>query len=148
MANLKFLNSTQALADLDYFIKAMNIEIANKYGAGVRKWLTIGGSYPGALSAWFKSEYTSADAAWSSSGVIKAIEDYQQYDMNTYYSTMRSGQACTDMIDKIVTYVDQALRGQLTPDEAQYVRDTLNIPDDLDNGDYMYYLADVFAGKI
>jgi hypothetical protein len=52
------------------------------------------------------------------------------------------------MISKIVGYVDQALRGQLTPDEAQYVRDTLNIPDDLDNGDYMYYLADVFAGKI
>jgi hypothetical protein len=69
----------------------MDQQIVSKFGGQPRKWVTIGGSYPGALSAWFKSEYTSADAAWSSSGVIKAIEDYQQYDMNTYYSTMRSG---------------------------------------------------------
>ncbi len=71
--NLKYLNSSQALADIDYFIKSMNQDIEIKYGTGVHKWLTIGGSYPGALSAWFKSQYTSAAAAWSSSGVINII---------------------------------------------------------------------------
>ena len=74
--NLKYLNSTQALADIDYFIKGMDVSIRNKYGPGVHKWLTIGGSYPGALSAWFKSHFTTATAAWSSSGVINIIRDY------------------------------------------------------------------------
>ena len=71
--NLKYLNSTYALADIDYFIKNKTVEINNIYGKGNRKWMTIGGSYPGALSAWFKSKFTSADVAWSSSGVIEAI---------------------------------------------------------------------------
>jgi hypothetical protein len=51
----------------------LNSHIADVYGSGIHKWLTIGGSYPGALSAWFKSLYNSADAAWSSSGVINVI---------------------------------------------------------------------------
>ena len=76
VSNLKYLNSSQALADLDFFIKSMNQDIAAKYGSGVHKWRTVGGSYPGALSAWFKSQYTSASAAWSSSGVINIIQDY------------------------------------------------------------------------
>jgi hypothetical protein len=36
-----------------------------------RQWFFIGGSYPGALSAWFRSRYPNlAVASWSSSGVI------------------------------------------------------------------------------
>jgi len=65
------------------------------YGSGVRKWLTIGGSYPGALSAWFKSQYPlTADAAWSSSGVIHAIRNYSDYDLDIYRATSRSGNGC------------------------------------------------------
>lgn len=82
--NLKYLNSSQALADLDYFIKVLNKHIGDVYGAGIHKWLTIGGSYPGALSAWFKSLYTSADAAWSSSGVINVIQNYSMYDFDLF----------------------------------------------------------------
>lgn len=40
-------------------------------------WITVGGSYPGALSAWFKTLYPNhAVGAWSSSAVINAIEDF------------------------------------------------------------------------
>jgi len=40
-------------------------------------WVVIGGSYPGALSAWFKSKYPkAARASWSSSGVIHVIKDF------------------------------------------------------------------------
>jgi len=51
--------------------------------------VTVGGSYPGALSAWFKSKYpTHAVAAWASSGVIHAIEDYTNYDLDVYNTTL------------------------------------------------------------
>jgi len=69
--NLKWQNVTQALADINHFIETQNKAMN---GSGVTKnpdWVVIGGSYPGALSAWFKSKYPlAAKAAWSSSGVI------------------------------------------------------------------------------
>ena len=147
--NLKYLNSTQALADLDYFIKTKKAEISDKYGAGVRKVVTIGGSYPGALSAWFKSQYpTTADAAWSSSGVIKAIRNFTDYDLDIYTATGRSGSLCSIQIKAIVDYMDQVLKNNLPQEKVKYVKNLFNITDDLDNGDFMYYFADIFAGKV
>jgi len=121
VSNLQYLNSTQALADLDYFIKNKTAEINSKYGAGVRKWLTIGGSYPGALSAWFKSQYTSAAAAWSSSGVIHAIQNYEMYDFDLYKATSRSGPNCPAFVKAVTTYIEQAISGNLTDKDKEYV---------------------------
>ena len=46
-----------------------------------RPWITIGGSYPGALSAWFRLKYPHLTiGAWASSAVIDAIEDFTQFD--------------------------------------------------------------------
>jgi hypothetical protein len=147
--NLKYLNSKQALADLDFFIKNRTNEIFNKYGSGVHKVLTIGGSYPGALSAWFKSQFpTTADAAWSSSGVIQAIRNYSDYDLDIYTATSRSSVACANQIKAIIDYIDQALKGNLPADKVAYVKQLFGIPADLDNGDFSYYLADIFSGKI
>lgn len=45
------------------------------------KWMSVGGSYPGALSAW--TRFYNQDlitASWSSSGVIHAISDFSDYD--------------------------------------------------------------------
>ena len=64
LENFRYLNSEQALADLAYFIGEMNPEQKNEV-------LVIGGSYPGALSAWFRSRYPHLTAgSWSSSGVV------------------------------------------------------------------------------
>ena len=48
--NLKYLTSQQALADIASFIDALNDSLNRK-----ADWIVIGGSYPGALAAWFKS---------------------------------------------------------------------------------------------
>lgn len=51
-------------------------------------WLLNAGSYPGALVAWFKNLYPNhARAVWSSSGVINAIEEFVDYDMDVYLKT-------------------------------------------------------------
>ena len=63
-----------------------------KFNIGNNPWISVGGSYPGALSAWFKASYNSAVyGAWASSGVINAIEDFQDYDLDIYKSTLKSG---------------------------------------------------------
>ena len=47
--------------------------------------ITIGGSYPGALSAWFKVMYPwLVDIAYSSSGVIEPIKWFKDFDQNVY----------------------------------------------------------------
>lgn len=53
-ANLKYLSSEQGLADLATFRVAM----AKQYGlTDDNKWILFGGSYPGALAAWFRYKY-------------------------------------------------------------------------------------------
>ena len=86
----------------------MNEEIyQNHGGAEKRKWVTVGGSYPGALSAWFKSKYPDhAVVGWSSSGVIHAIQDYDDYDFDIYNSTLKSGEDCPNTIKSLTEYVD------------------------------------------
>ena len=52
--NLKYLSSEQALADLATFRAAMVEQFALSEN---NKWISFGGSYPGALSAWFRYKY-------------------------------------------------------------------------------------------
>jgi hypothetical protein len=65
-------------------------------GAGAdKKTLVIGGSYPGALSAWFRVHYPQiAFASWSSSGVVQPIVDFWQFDNQVYNSSFKSGEEC------------------------------------------------------
>ena len=72
--NLKWLSSKQALADMADFIKFTNAWVKTAFGGDDRKWVVVGGSYPGAMAAWFKALYPDlAIASWSSSGVVNAI---------------------------------------------------------------------------
>jgi hypothetical protein len=87
LANLKFLNVHQALDDLAYFLNW--IRSNNKYGVTAKNpWYTVGGSYPGALSAWFRYKYPHLTvAALASSAVVNARADYPEFDGQIYAST-------------------------------------------------------------
>lgn len=62
---LRFLTVEQALADLKAFIAMVD---ASEGEGG--PWVAFGGSYPGALSSWFRGLYPNATiASLSSSGV-------------------------------------------------------------------------------
>lgn len=92
--NFEYLNVDQALADVAYFIDNQNKKLGYK-----ADWIVIGGSYPGALSAWFKSQYPDhAVGAWSSSGVIKAIKDFAAFDLDIFTRVDQSGPKCTNAI--------------------------------------------------
>jgi serine protease 16 len=51
LTSLEKLSSQQAMSDLAYFLGKMNEDNPD------RETIVIGGSYPGALSAWFRSKY-------------------------------------------------------------------------------------------
>ena len=66
--SLQYLSSQQALSDLAYLIGSLN-EKDNEV-------LVIGGSYPGAMSAWFRERYPHITiGSWSSSGVVQPMVD-------------------------------------------------------------------------
>jgi serine protease 16 len=79
--NLKYLTVNNALADIAYFLTWINEDLIERYGGEKRKTIVIGGSYPGALAAWFRYKYPHiADGALASSAVIWADEDMFSYD--------------------------------------------------------------------
>lgn len=72
--NLKYLSSEQALADLAFFITAMNKKYNLKENI---KWIAFGGSYPGSLAAWLREKYPHlVHGAISSSGPLLAKVDF------------------------------------------------------------------------
>jgi len=92
VANLRYLSSNQALADLATFIEyisgytpdrndqSSSPPLKLKASARRSKWVSFGGSYPGALSGWLKLKYPQAVAgAISSSGPYFAEDNFEQY---------------------------------------------------------------------
>lgn len=51
--NLKYLTINNALADIAFVIDQIQTNLTKITKGERRKVITIGGSYPGALSAWF-----------------------------------------------------------------------------------------------
>ena len=89
--NLQFLTAEQALRDLAYFLTKMSkaglYRITSK-----NPWITIGGSYPGAMAAWFRNKYPHLTiGSISSSGVVLAVEDFKMFDEQIYLSAIKSG---------------------------------------------------------
>ncbi len=71
--NLKYLNSEQALSDLATFIQFIRKNKLYNVDKDT-KWVIVGGSYAGAMAAWFRSKYPHLSAgAIGSSGVVLAV---------------------------------------------------------------------------
>ena len=97
------------------------------------------------MSAWFKSYFPNqAVAAWSSSGVILPIRNFYDFDRDIYESTLRSGPDCPNAIQNITFYIEKAITGQLTQQDKEIVENAFD-SQGIDNGDLMWYLADVFT---
>jgi len=139
------LNTTQALADtaafIDYF-KANNDVSQNQ-------WLIIGGSYPGAFVAWFKNRYPDhVAAAWSSSGVINAIEEYTEYDMDLYLQTQKNLGGCNIEIADVTNDIESVLLHNSTADK-QKMMEMFGVTNfDIDHLDFMSFVSDIWAGGV
>ncbi|XP_005092642.2 putative serine protease K12H4.7 [Aplysia californica] len=93
--NLQFLSSEQALADLANFLTWQRKQL------GGPKIIVFGGSYAGALAAWFRYKYPHiAHGAVASSGPVLAKVDFLEY-MEVVDASLRTYDgrgACNDAI--------------------------------------------------
>lgn len=76
--NYGYLTVEQALADLNRFTGFIKTDIV---GRPDLRFFGFGGSYPGALAAWYRVLYPEATVGTlSSSGVVNAILDFPEFD--------------------------------------------------------------------
>ncbi len=85
--NLKYLTFENAIEDLANFQRyVMN----NRKLTG--KWISIGGSYAGALSAYYRLKHPElVKGAWASSAPVQAKENLEEFD---YFTAKRLGSTC------------------------------------------------------
>uniref|UniRef100_A0A4W3KCS1 Serine protease 59, putative n=1 Tax=Callorhinchus milii TaxID=7868 RepID=A0A4W3KCS1_CALMI len=75
-ANLHYLRSSQALADLAHFRNMMGV----KMNLTLNKWIAFGGSYPGTLAAWFRLKYPHlVYGAVATSAPMRAVINFTEY---------------------------------------------------------------------
>ncbi|GMT34465.1 hypothetical protein PFISCL1PPCAC_25762, partial [Pristionchus fissidentatus] len=108
--SLRLLTMEQALADLAYFVQSMN----KKYSYANPKWITFGGSYPGALSALFRSRYPelTAGAVASSAPINFKLDFYDYADvvqkvLSQTEITNKDNLRCDELVRKAISQMQQ-----------------------------------------
>jgi hypothetical protein len=101
--NMKYLSSKQALADIAAFIPAMNTKFNLP---STTKWVTFGGSYSGALSAWFRLKYPNlVVGAVGSSGPVQAKVNFVEYFEVVQQSLRTYSADCADAVQEGFTQI-------------------------------------------
>lgn len=134
--NLPLLSSRQALEDLVAFLDFIDGQLVANYSlpAGtVSKRVVVGGSYPGALSAWLRIKYPHAVAgSLASSGVVNAYWAMPQFDEQV---AAASGPVCAAALRNVTATIEASL-----PDiKSQFGASALS------DEDFLFMVADAGA---
>jgi len=105
------------------------------------RWVVVGGSYAGALSAWLKVTYPKRFvASWSSSGVVNPRFDFTSYDGHIAQVLPKD---CEDAIRVVQNDFDQWWKN----DEAG-LKALFGTPDYFTKHDMAWMLGDSFTGPV
>jgi len=105
--SLRYLSSDQALADMAYFIENWAPENITLPEKSSRRWISVGGSYPGNLAAWMRLKYPNlVFAAYSSSAPVRAKYDYFEYDLAVGDAL---GEDCATSVATAIEYIDAVM---------------------------------------
>lgn len=149
LKNLQFLSSHQALSDLASFHEAMTRQFELPTPT---KWVCFGGSYPGALSAWFRIKFPHlVVGAVSSSSPVKALLDFNGYNHVVAESLedplVGGSQKCLNGVKSAFKAVDKLIEdGQLGKLSLEFISCKPILTDALDLYAFVSNLADVFMG--
>lgn len=133
--NMKYLSADEALADLDAFQAWVTNE---KKLTG--EWISVGGSYSGALSAYYRLTYSKKIAgALASSGPVEAKAAFEEYDFQV--ATVIP-EACRATIQRVTAEVERDLRQKDTREAVKKLFGSAEVKDDVD---FLYIIADMAA---
>ncbi|CAK7228507.1 hypothetical protein SCUCBS95973_006904 [Sporothrix curviconia] len=108
---MQYLDLPQAMMDITYFAKNVSFDLGSNLGTSDNSdnapWVLVGGSYPGALTAWINQKEPGVFYAYhSSSGVVETITDFY-----TYFEPVEEALPanCSADVRAVVQYVDHVL---------------------------------------
>nr|XP_020442276.1 thymus-specific serine protease-like isoform X1 [Monopterus albus]XP_020442287.1 thymus-specific serine protease-like isoform X1 [Monopterus albus]XP_020442296.1 thymus-specific serine protease-like isoform X1 [Monopterus albus] len=148
--NLAYLSSQQALTDLavfhQYISQTFNLSRRNT-------WISFGGSYSGALSAWFRGKFPHlVYGAVASSAPVEAKLDFSAYNnivgLSLTNEAVGGSEKCLASVQEAFAAVEGALMGG---NASQLAKDfgCCQIPKDLnDQIELMENLADIVMGTV
>lgn len=136
--NLKFLSMNQAIEDLASFQRYAQVQFGMK-----GKWITVGGSYPGELSAFYRLKHPELVAgALASSAPVIAKDDFFEYDRHV---AKVAGVDCLKAIQAAVLDTEAKLK---SPSSALAVKKLFKAEMIRNDTDFLYVLADMAAVAI
>ncbi|RYR36923.1 hypothetical protein Ahy_A09g041871 isoform B [Arachis hypogaea] len=98
-------------------------------------WFFFGGSYSGALSAWFRLKYPHLTCgSLASSAVVQAVFDFTEFDQQIGES---AGPECKAVLQETTQLIEQKLAINGRSLKASFGAADLDI-----DGDFMYFVAD------
>lgn len=108
-------------------------------------WIAIGGSYPGALSAWYRYKYPHLTiGAIASSAVINAFAYYPQFDEQMYISANKSGDYCWKAINDTSARVEAILKTAEGPAFKEQFKGAQKLSD----AEFLFFWSDGIVEKI
>ena len=138
LENLRYLSMDQAIEDLAYFQKFLQQKL---HLSG--KWIVVGGSYAGELSAFYRLKHPElVEASIASSGPVFAKADFFEYDQHIAKVVTPT---CLNTIQTIVKDIETRL---LTPTTEFEVKNIFGARMLKSNIDFMYVVADMAASAI
>ncbi|MFL5812157.1 MAG: S28 family serine protease [Bdellovibrionia bacterium] len=138
-ANLKYLKTEYALYDLANF-EAYAQNTLNLKG----KWIAMGGSYPGSLSAYYRLKYPQmVVGSLASSGPVQARENFELYD---WVVNDRAGPQCARAIRNVVAVLENALKNDANAFAA--AKHQFQCDGVADPVDFLYIVADMAAAAV
>ncbi|XP_060761709.1 thymus-specific serine protease isoform X1 [Neoarius graeffei] len=150
LLNLQHLSSQQALADL----AAFHNFISQKYALTDKNiWICFGGSYAGALSAWFRGKFPHlVYGAVASSAPVQAKLDFSAYNKVVGHSlteeSVGGSYKCLNSVRKAFVALEAALLGGK---EMKVVKDfgCCDVPKSPeDRTELVQSVADIFMGSV
>lgn len=104
-ANMKYLTLENSIKDMTYFAREVKLPFA-KEGSNAKDapWVTMGGSYSGALSAWIASVDPGTLWAYhSSSAPVQAVSDYYGYFLPVQQGMPKN---CSKDVSLVIDHMD------------------------------------------
>jgi len=136
--HMKYLSYEQALEDFADFERYAR----QTYGLN-GPWISIGGSYPGALSAYFRQQHPElVVGALSSSGVVRTVDSFEDYDRMVAEGL---GTQCLKAVQDGTSQIEQSLTD---PKTLSKIAELFNEPQITDGRDLLAVVANTADGAV
>ncbi|KAJ3065649.1 Thymus-specific serine protease, partial [Rhizoclosmatium hyalinum] len=157
LESLKLLTADQAIEDIAEFITNFPTLFPEYKLTSTTKWISIGGSYPGALSAWLRQQHPELIyAAHASSAPVNLVEDFWRFsyalDQGMTFQAnnqFHNGNTCMKGWTRAVKAFDEYITANLkNPAALKSFKSKFWLSQLENTGDFATYVTSTMGGTV